>query len=126
MKRHQATFLDVEEIALGLALFVRATNKKPGVVRKHLEITQKEHFDAALGWVDTQPTLVRTLADRPETLEDGVFSFEEKKGLFSRLFTKKPDDEPTSITVRPRERSEEERRRLAEAKALVDEALSEP
>src|SRR5690606_36882013 len=83
MKRHQATFLDVEEIALGLALFVRATNKKPGVVRKHLEITQKEHFDAALGWVDTQPTLVRALADRPATLEDGVFSFEEKKGLLS-------------------------------------------
>lgn len=125
MKRHQATFLDLEEIALGLALFVRATNKKPGAVRKHLEITQKESFDAALGWVDTQPTLVRALIDRPETLEDGVFSFEEKKGLFSRLFAKKPDDEPTAISVRPRERSEEERRRLAEAKALVDEALSE-
>ncbi|MBX3203941.1 MAG: hypothetical protein KF764_02670 [Labilithrix sp.] len=126
MKRHQATFLGLEEIALGLALFVRATKNKPGVVRRHLEVTQKETFDAALEWVDGQPALVAALADRPETLEDGVFPFEEKKGLFSRLFARKSsDDEPSVIHVRPRERSEEERRRLAEAKALVDEALSE-
>ena len=127
MKRHQATFLDIEEIALGLALFVRATNKKPAAVRRHLEVTQKEAFDAALAWVDGQPSLVEALAKRPETLEDGVFSFEAKKGLFSRLFAKKSsDDELGSISVRPRERSAEELRRLAEAKALVDEALSEP
>ncbi len=127
MKRHQATFLDIEELALGLALFVRATNKKPGAVRRHLEITQKEAFDAAIAWVDGQPSLVRALVDRPETLEDGVFAFEEKKGLLSRLFSRKSDaDELGTVSVRPRERSPEEIRRLAEAKALVDEALSEP
>ena len=125
MKRHQATFLGLEEIALALALFVRATNKKPGVVRKHLEVTQKEAFDAALAWVDEQPSLVEALTERPETLEDGVFAFEEKKGLFSRFFAGKKKDELGPINVRPRERSEEERRRLAEARALVDEALSE-
>lgn len=125
MKRHQATYLGLEEIALGVALFVRATKKKPGVVRRHLEVTQKEAFDAALNWVDGQPSLVAALADRPETLEDGVFPFEAKKGILSRLFARKSDDEPGAIQVRPRERSEEERRRLAEAKALVDEALSE-
>ena len=127
MKRHQATFLDIEELALGLALFVRATNKKPGAVRRHLEVTQKEVFDAAIGWVDGQPSLVRALVERPETLEDGVFSFEEKKGLLSRLFSRKnEEDELGTVSVRPRERSPEELRRLAEAKALVDEALSEP
>lgn len=126
MKRHQATFLGLEELPLALALFVRVTNKKPGVVRKHLEITQKEAFDAALSWVDGQPSLLEALAEQPETLEDGVFAFEEKKSLVSRLFTKKKKDELGPISVRPRERSEEERRRLAEARALVDEALSEP
>ena len=126
MKRHQATFLDLEEIALGLALFVRVTGKKPGIVRRHLQVTQKEAFDAALSWVDGQPTLVQALTDRPETLEDGVFAFEEKKGLFSRLFARKGDDDLAApVSVRPRERSPEELRRLAEAKALVDEALSE-
>ena len=128
MKRHQATFLDIEELALGLALFVRATDKKPGVVRRHLEVTQKEAFDAALAWVDGQPSLVEALAERPETLEDGVFAFEEKKGLLSRLFARKSsEDELGALASRPaRERSPEELRRLAEARALVDEALSEP
>lgn len=126
MKRHQATFLDVEEVALGLALFVRTADKKPSAVRRHLEITQKEAFDAALAWVDGQPSLVRALKEHPETLADGVFAFEEKKGLFSRLFAKKDPGELAPISVRPRERSEEELRRLAEAKALVDEALAEP
>ncbi len=126
MKRHQATFLGVEEIALALALFVRATKKKPSTVRAHLEITQKEAFDAALAWVDAQPTLVRTLAEDPEKLEDGIFAFEEKKGFFSRLFANKSNDGlDAPVSVKPRERSEEERRRLAEAKALVEEALSE-
>jgi hypothetical protein len=129
MKRHQATFLDLEEIAVGLALFVRVTDKKAGVVRRHLEITQKEAFDAALAWVDGQPALVKALAERPETLEDGVISFEEKKGFLSRLFTRKAADDlgslAATVRARPRERSEEERRRLAEARALVDDALSE-
>ena len=128
MKRHQATFLDVEEIALGLALFVRVTDKKPGVIRRHLEVTQKEAFDAALAWVDGQPSLVEALAKRPETLEDGVFAFEEKKGLLSRLFARKSsEDDLGTLASRPaRERSPEELRRLAEARALVEEALSEP
>lgn len=129
MKRHQATFLEIDEIALGLALFIRATNKKPSTVRKHLEITQREVFDAALSWVDTQESLVRAMRDRPETLADGVFDFEQKKGLLSRLFTSKKTDEDdiAAISVRSqRPRSEEEIRRLAEAKALVEEALSEP
>jgi hypothetical protein len=127
MKRHQATFMDVEEIALALALFVRVTGKKAGVVRRNLEVTQKEAFDAALAWVDTQPSLVRALVERPETLEDGVFPFEAKKGLLSRLFARKEEDDLASVRPSgPRPRSPEELRRLAEAKALVDEALAEP
>jgi hypothetical protein len=124
MKRHQATHLDVEEIALATALSVRATGKKPATVKKHLEITQKEAFEAALAWVDGQPTLVKALTERPETLADGVFSFEAPKGFFSRLFAKKEDD-LTSMKPKKSTLSEEDRRRMAEAKALVDEALSE-
>jgi hypothetical protein len=130
MKRHQATFLDVEEIAMSLAVFVRMMNKKPASVRKHLEVTQKEVFDAALDWVDSQPSILRALAEHPETLSDGVFAFEEKKGLLSRLFSRKDESlsslsAPASNKAPRRQRSEEEERRLAEAKALVDEALSE-
>jgi hypothetical protein len=126
MRRHQATFLDVEEVALALALFVRATGAAAATVKKHLEVTQREAFDAALGWVDGQPTLVESLRERPETLSDGVFSFEEKKGLFSRLFARKPEAGEAIAKAPPRRvRSEEEERRLAEARALVEEALSD-
>lgn len=127
MKRHKGTFLEVEEIALALALFVRAWDKKPGSVRKHLEVTQREAFDTALAWVDGQPKLVRDLTDFPASLEDGMFELEEKKGILSRLFTGRRDDDapPASIPVRAKPRSEEELRRIAETKALVDEALQE-
>ena len=126
MRRHQATHLGLEELAFALALFVRTTDAKAGTVRKHLAVTQKETFDAALAWVDTQPTLVRTLVDAPDTLTDGVFAFEAKKGLLSRLFSSTKKDDLASFTPAPRrERSEEELRRLAEAKALVDDAFAE-
>jgi hypothetical protein len=127
MRRHQGTFLSVEELALATALFVRASDKKPGTVRRHLEVTQREAFDGALDWVDGHPSLLAALTDHPESLEDGVFVLEEKKGLLSRLLSRKRDDDaPESIPVRAKERTEEERRRIAEAKALVEEALNEP
>lgn len=128
MRRHQATFLSVEEIALALALFVRTTEKKPGSVRRHLEITQREAFDAALSWVDGQPKLVKDLRERPETLEDGVFSLEERKGLLGKLLGRKADDDDLELPApKPRAtpRSEEELRRIQETRALVEEALQE-
>jgi hypothetical protein len=129
MRQHQGTFLGLQELALACALFVRATDRKPGVVRRHLEVTQREAFDAALDWVDGQPKLVRALTKSPETLADGIFRLEEKKGLLSRLLTRKRDDDmPDAIPVSTRPavvRTEEERRRIAETRALVEEALGE-
>ncbi len=128
MRRHQGTFLGVEELALACALFVRVTDRKPGAVRRHLEVTQKEAFDAALDWVDGQPKLVRALTKDPESLADGIFTLEEKKGLLSRLLTRKRDDDmPDALpgSVKPKPRTDEERRRIAETKALVEEALQE-
>jgi hypothetical protein len=128
MRRHQGTFLGVEELALACALFVRVTDRKPGTVRRHLEITQKEAFDLALDWVDGQPKLVRALTKDPGSLADGIFTLEEKKGLLSRFLTRKRDDDMPDalpVSVKPKERSEEERRRIAETKALVEEALQE-
>ncbi len=128
VKRHQGTFLGVEELALANALFVRVTDRKPSSVRRHLEVTQREAFDLALDWVDGQPRLVKTLAEDPESLADGIFTLEEKKGFLARILApKKPDDDLAAIcTPRPaKERSDEERRRLAETRALVEEALQD-
>lgn len=126
VKRHQATLLGTNEIALALALFVRASGKKPGAVAKHLAPTQAEAWRDALAWVDDRPKLVRALADMPETLTDGVLPLEEKKGLLGRLFAKKEDDMTSTPAIKVRERSDEERRRIAEARRLVEEALEEP
>jgi hypothetical protein len=129
MRRHQGTFLGPEELALACALFVRVTSRKPGSVRRHLEITQREAFDLALDWVDGQPKLVRALTNEPATLADGVFALEEKKGLLSRLLSRKRDEDEPPIAMpapRPaRERSPEELRRIAETRALVEEALQD-
>ena len=128
MRRHQGTILCVEELALACALFVRASDRKPNAVRRHLEVTQREAFDIALDWVDGQPSLVRALAKHPESLADGVFNLEEKKGLLSRLLSRKRDDDPPESLPTPpkaKERSPEELRRLAETKALVEEALQD-
>ena len=98
------------------------------MVRRHLAVTQREAFDLALDWVDSQPKLVRALTNDPATLADGIFTLEEKKGLLSRLLSRKRDDDMPDampISVKPKERSEEERRRIAETRALVEEALNE-
>jgi hypothetical protein len=133
MRKHQGTFLSVEELSFALALFIRVRDIKAGVVRRHLEVTQREAFDAALDWVDGQPKLVATLKDHPERLVDGVFAVEQKKGFLSRLLGGRAtaDDEVPENAIaakaraRSAERTEEERRRIAEARALVDEALQE-
>ncbi len=129
MKMHQATVLSVDEVAFATALFLRMNEEKPGRARRHLEVTQREAFDEALAWVDAQPKLVAGLRERPESLTDGVFVLEEKKGLLSRLFDRKKADEDLEalpVSKRPAVvRSEDERRRLAETRALVEEALQD-
>lgn len=129
MRMHQGTFLTVEELALALALFLRVRDEKAGAARRHLEVTQREAFDEALEWVDAQPRLVRRLRDEPETLADGIFELESKKGVLARLFTRKKEDDDLPLAApvsskRPA-KSEEELRRIAEAKALVEEAFQD-
>ena len=130
MRQHRATHLSVEELALALALFVRVTETKARVAKRHLSTTQKEAFDAALDWVDAQPKLVARLRDEPDTLADGVFELEAPKGLLARLLSSKPkDDADDTIAIRAKERAslrtEEEKRRIAEARKLVEEALQD-
>lgn len=126
MKRRQATVLDVETLAMATALFVRVQGAKPAAVRRHLEVTQREAFDAALAFLDGQPKLVRALTDDPASLVSGDFELEAPRGFLGRLFGRKRDDDaPTFKPVVAKKRSEEELRRLAEHRALVEEALQE-
>jgi hypothetical protein len=127
LRAHQATQLDVPSCAAALALFLRVHDLKPGSARGHLETTQREAFDEALRWVDSNPAIVDALRVHPESLADGVFTLEPVKGLFSRMFGAKPAPPLPEAVAAPvskrKPRTEEEERRLAENRALVEEAL---
>jgi hypothetical protein len=120
----RATHLSLEEHAAMLALFCRVNDHKPSTARAHLETTQKEAFDEAVRWVDSNPAIVEGLRMQPETLADGVFAIETTKGIFGRMFAKKgPRPDEIAPPKKKAVRTEAEERRLQEAKALVEEAL---
>jgi hypothetical protein len=119
---HQGTMLDVDALATMLALFCAVRGIKPSKAAAHLGPTPREAFDEAWRLVDSNRELVRKLRETPELLEDGVFELEPPKGILSRLFGRK--NEPKEPTSAPRRaQSAEDRRRLEEARALVDEVL---
>ena len=142
---HQGTALSPGELGVLLALFceiaghdasaassseARArTRTLTTVARKYLGATQLEAFDEAREWVETNAALMRKLRDAPELLCGGAFEIATKKpGLFSRLFGGKRKEDAEGLAAAPtsparRQRSAEEERRLAEARALVEEEL---
>jgi hypothetical protein len=125
LRMHRVTHLDVSELAVLVALFARVHGAKPGAVRAHLETTPKEAFDEALRWVDSNESIVARLRDAPESLQAGLFSFEPVRGALGRFFSRKNEPPPPSAPRAASTKSEAELRRIAETKALVDEALRE-
>jgi hypothetical protein len=127
LRMHCATQLPLEDLAVALALFVRVHELKPSAARAHLETTQREAFDEAMRWVDSNDAIVTALRDRPAELTDGLFTIEPPRafaGLLGRFFGRKRDDGPDVAPVSKKtERTEAEARRIAEARALVEEAL---
>lgn len=124
LRAHQGTYMSIEELCLALGLFLRVHGIKPSLARAQMETTQREAFDEVMPWVDSNEAILAALRTHPETLADGVFKIEEPRGFLSRFFGKKAEVAPPAfIPVKTRERTEEELRRIAETKALVDEAL---
>jgi hypothetical protein len=121
----QATALSVEELTVALALFVGIHDAKVSDARANLGATQREAFDLALAWVESNPLLLETLRDRPALLETGLFDLEPVRGLVGRWFHKRKLDKELRAPAAPSSTplSEDKRRRLAEARALVDEVL---
>ncbi|HZU85775.1 MAG TPA: hypothetical protein VE987_22775 [Polyangiaceae bacterium] len=121
----RATTLSVDEIAAGLARFLLVHGHPESRCRLHLGATQREALDRALDWAASNDAIVEALRDQPALLEGGGFSFEPVRGpLFRWLHRRKADRRPAL----PRKASapqltEGQRRRLDEARALVEEVF---
>ena len=125
LRMAQATVLPVEEIAVALALFAAVHGYKVSQVRKHLGTTQREAFDVAQDWTESNPLLVASLRDRPLRLvESGSLDLEPVRGVFGQWLHKRKLEQ--AMRARPTKQassmSEERRRRLEEVSALLDEA----
>ncbi|MGH7296472.1 MAG: hypothetical protein ACRELB_16160, partial [Polyangiaceae bacterium] len=125
LRMAQATSLPVGEVTVALALFVAVHGLKASQARANLGATQREAFDLAAAWAESNPLLVEALRDHPATLEAGHIDLEPVRGLLGRwLHKRKVDRElraPVVSAAAPV--SEDKRRRLEEARALVDEVL---
>jgi hypothetical protein len=129
LRMAQATAMPVEETAVALALFVALHDHRVSLARKHLGATQREAFDLAQDWVESNPMLIASLRDRPERLESGAVDLEPVRGPIGQwLYRRRLERD---LRVPPKSRvstiSEERRRRLEEVNALLMiEEESEP
>jgi hypothetical protein len=130
VRMHQHTHLSVEEHAALLAIYCAVHDVKPGEAKAHLDTTQREAFSEGWAWVTSNDRLMTELRTRPEMLADGVFAIEPVKGVLGRLFGRRSKDDAHAVPSmtaaaqrKKKERTPEEERRLAEARALVDQAL---
>ncbi|HEY8038557.1 MAG TPA: hypothetical protein VIF15_02135 [Polyangiaceae bacterium] len=127
LRMAQATVLSVEELTVGLALFLAVHGLRASDARVHLGATQREALDLAEAWAESNPLLVESLRDRPEVLEGGAFTLEPVRGLLGRWLHKRKLDREMRAPGTPAASalSDDKRRRLEEARALVDEVLGD-
>ncbi len=127
---HQGTALGVAETAVLVALFCGQHEIRPARARAHMEATQREAFDEAWAWMESNRELARALREEPESVAEGAFKLARPRGWLSRIFSSRgsKDDAPPLPAAPPaaRPRDPEQERRLAEARALVEEAFASP
>lgn len=128
LRMAQATAMPVEETAVALALFVALHDHKASLARKHLGATQREAFDLAQDWTESNPMLIASLRDRPERLASGAVDLEPVRGAIGQWLHKRRLERelrvPSKVSVSTI--SEERRRRLEEVSALMIEEETEP
>lgn len=133
VKVQQATAMPVEQTTLALALACALFKLPTGTAQKHLELTQREHFEEARAFVDSHGPIVKLLLKDPELVRRGAYELGETKSWLARVLGvgKKPktdlpsDAELASLKVAKAKTplDEARARRLAEARALVEETL---
>jgi hypothetical protein len=130
LRMARSTALSVEEAAVGLALFLALHGERPSKARKYLGVTQREAFAGACDWVDSNPELVERLRESPSTLVGSAIALEPVRGTFGNwlhrraLKRQKHLPAPLRAAAWP-PLSDEKRRRLEEARALVEDVFGQ-
>jgi hypothetical protein len=126
---HQGTALSVVESSALLALFCRVHRVKPSLARAHLALTQREAFDRALVFWESNERVIETLRTAPELLVGGAFALDSARGPVARLLgwlgrdrsaAREDENKPSARPARVRTEAEE--RRFALAKAMAADA----
>jgi hypothetical protein len=131
LRMARSTALSVEESAVGLALFLALHGERPSRARKYLGATQREALAAACDWVDSNAELVERLRESPSTLVGPAITIEPVRGAFGNWLhqraAKKQNRVPAPLRAAPSPPlSDEKRRRLEEARALVEDVFGQP
>jgi hypothetical protein len=125
------TALPVEEATVGLALFLAVHGESRSKARKYLGATQREAFAGACDWVDSNPALIERLRESPSTLVGSAITIEPVRGAFGNWLrwrgVKREKQVPAPSRAAPSPpMSDDKRRRLEEARALVEDVFGEP
>jgi hypothetical protein len=140
---HSATKMPVDEATVALALFCKLFDAPERTASKHLEPTQREHFDEAAAWASSNGAVVRLLRKDPAAVRAGDYKLSPARTWLARVLgvgAKKhgssSDEELAALeqsmlastpksggASRTRPVDAAKAKRLAELKALVDESL---
>jgi hypothetical protein len=137
---HSATQMPVDEITVALALFCKLFNVQERTASRHLDPTQREHFDEAAAWAGSNAALVRLLRKDPGAVRAGDYKIAPARTWLARVLgvgAKKharstdeelADLEQAMLATAPRSAPAKtvdaaKAKRLAELRALVDESL---
>jgi hypothetical protein len=130
LRMARSTALSVEEAAVGLALFLKLHGERPSRARKYLGATQREAFAGACDWVDSNAELVERLRESPSTLVGAGITMEPVRGIVGSWLhwraVKRQKQVPAPLRAAPPPPlSDEKRRRLEDARALVEDVFGE-
>jgi len=137
----QATSLDVSTIAIGLAIFAKLGEHATGRIIGQVGSTQREAYEEAKTWVDSNSKIIKRLQKEPKELAaDEHLALEEARPWLARVLgiggkkKKSPDvfDDDNlaaleaSLSANKKDvKSKKVDPKLEELRALVDESLEE-
>jgi hypothetical protein len=81
---HSATKMPVDEVTVALAIFCKLFGVSDRVAARHLETTQREHFDEAAVWASSNDRVMRMLRDKPEAIEADDYSLSPARSWLAR------------------------------------------